>query len=378
MHTFQHLYRYTFLTLLLILFSIIPCLATWHHYFLDITEQGENEGLVRITTNVRLNAKEGAIVSTLPSPIQYTLNDDIHYVFIPGRADHAEKFLPFFEKFLEYKKDAKIWCIDPYGQGGSSGSVRCEAYDESSPQPCCRRKGHGTWDDYMRTYVKSISAINSCLNSTQLTVIAHSMSANIDMCARLHPEYKGYLEQRIGTLHYVAPMVNYTLFLKDKVGESVEYFARYALAWVAYLSSYRDSYFFTTEGPINAFNLQNKDVETKIHSEKAEDFIAICKQNATYEIGSPTNQWFYEAHTACNKTIWEITPNHFNRIKLHVHVPGDDKVVYPHWVTHFFQSKDLKHELHEYPNEPHNLFWGSDESIISFIKNITASNSDKG
>lgn len=81
--------------------------------------------------------------------------------------------------------------------------------------------------------------------------------------------------------------------------------------------------------------------------------------------------WFQEACRACQR-IEEITPQHFQDTSLYIHVPGDDKVVYPHWVVDFFQEKELADNLVQYPNEPHNLFWGSDNGIGNLINALNA------
>lgn len=158
-------------------------------------------------------------------------------MFVPGRADHVGKFIPFFEQFLQHKRDAKIWCIDPYGQGKSSGGVPCEHYDVASDTPCCYRRGYGTWEDYICTYINSISGIYNCLknqDTPKLIVITHSMAANVDMCARLQPNYSEALDQYIDTMHYVSPMVKFTLFMKEKLGERGEDAVRYAFDWVTW------------------------------------------------------------------------------------------------------------------------------------------------
>jgi alpha-beta hydrolase superfamily lysophospholipase len=331
---------------------------------------------IRITTNVKLDVEENKVLKVLP--YKKLEPGKTHYIIFPGRGDHAEKYSPFMQQFIAQKKDAYVWCIDPYGQGGSEGSVACEGYDATSSTPCCMRRGHATWEDYANAYVSVISAIHECLKGSdtsdpKLILIAHSMAATVDMWARLDDKYDRILKKSIHTVHYVSPMVNFTLFLKDKLGEIGEGVVRSVLSYAAWglcQIGYDKNYFFMTDGPINPYKLEAADVTDKINPSKADAFIKVCQENPQHEIGSTSNRWFVEAYQACH-SIWNLTPRHFEGIKLHVHVPGDDQVVYPHWVENFFAKKFPKnHQLHRYANEPHNLFWGSNAGITELIKNL--------
>ncbi len=340
---------------------------------------GDDGAKIQITTNLDLGNPED---NPEKRSVITVTEQQKHFVFMPGRADHSLKLQHFMKRIVQEGHTA--WCIDPYGQGGSDGGVPCELFDSNSKTPCCKRKGHGTWYNYTQVYLNGLKEIHTRMqvgtergnkvSPAKLILVAHSMSACVDMWARQSDEdTKNSLLRYVNEIHYVAPMVSHTLFLKENLGEFGEELVRnilYVGAWVSDLFGNGEGDFIGGGGSLNPHELTDKAVSDKVHDSKCSAFIKVCQQKPEYEIGRITNQWFCEADKACRE-IKEINPAHFGICSITVHVPENDVVVYPEWVRWFFDTYlPEKAKFFYYADEPHNLFWGSDQGVNKLLTNI--------